>query len=113
MPAYILARIDVQDGDAYQEYMKHSPRIINKFGGRFLIRGGETVHLEGSEETHRIVLIEFPSMDQAKAFYASDEYSLARKLREGAGSANITAVDGYSMEQWEEIVLESSAFELP
>ena len=62
MTAYILARVDVRDWDRYGEYVKHTPRVIAKFGGRFLIRGGDAVTLEGPAETLRIVLIEFPSL---------------------------------------------------
>jgi len=57
MTAYIVAHVDIQDWDAYREYMRHTPRIIEKFGGRFIARGGEPVTLEGPEETLRIVLI--------------------------------------------------------
>jgi len=108
MTAYIVAHVDIQDWDAYREYMRHTPRIIEKFGGRFIARGGEPVTLEGPEETLRIVLIEFPSMDRAKAFYHSAEYAQTKKLRDGAGDAKFVAVDGYPIERWEEIARESA-----
>ena len=108
MTAYIVAHIDIRDWDAYREYMRHTPRVVHKFGGRFIARGGETVTLEGPEETLRVVLIEFPSMDQAKAFYNSAEYAQTKILREGAGTARFVAIDGYPIEQWEESVRESA-----
>jgi uncharacterized protein (DUF1330 family) len=80
--AYIVAHVDVEDWDAYREYMRHTPRVIQKFGGRFIARGGEMVTLEGPEETLRVVLIEFPYLEKAKAFYNSADYAQTKKLRE-------------------------------
>ena len=113
MTAYVLAQIDVKDIEDYREYMKHTPRIISQYGGRFLVRGGEMETLEGPGETLRMILIEFPSMEQAKTFYHSEEYTLARELRGGAGIARIIAIDGFTSGQWEEAVSESSQYTLP
>lgn len=113
MSAYILARIDVRDRDAYREYTLHTPRVIKRFGGRFLIRGGEMTTLEGPQETLRVVLIEFPSLAQAKAFYASPEYARVKKLRDGAGSGTFVAIDGYPLESWESAARESDELTLP
>jgi uncharacterized protein (DUF1330 family) len=111
--AYIIARVDVRDWDAYREYMRHTPRVIQKFGGRFIARGGETVTLEGPEETLRVVLIEFPSLEQAKAFYKSPEYARTKRLRAGGGEAQFVAVEGYPAEEWEEAARESASLEPP
>lgn len=70
------------------------------------------VTLEGAEETLRIVLIEFPSMEHAKAFYASPEYARAKKMRDGAGAAKFVAIEGYSMEAWEYAANESASLSL-
>lgn len=113
MSAYILAHVDIRDWDAYREYMQHTPRVIRQYGGRFIARGGEMVTLEGPEETLRIVLIEFPSMTDAKAFYNSPEYSETKRLREGAGSAKFVAIEGYPVERWEEAARESARLEPP
>jgi uncharacterized protein (DUF1330 family) len=94
MPAYIIARIDVTDWDRYKEYVKATPGVIAKFGGRFIVRGGEKVTLEGPEETRRVVLVEFPSMEQVRAFYASAEYEAVRRLRIGAAEAQLIAIEG-------------------
>lgn len=94
MPAYVIARIEVTNWDKYKEYVKETPGVIAKFGGRFIARGGEKVTLEGPEETRRVVLIEFPSMEKAKAFYSSPEYVMVRKLREGAAEAQLIAIEG-------------------
>lgn len=107
MTAYLLAHVDVKDWNAYKEYMKHTPRVIKQYGGTFLARGGETVTLEGDEETLRIVLIEFPTLEHAKNFYYSAEYKEIKKLRAGGGSAKLVAIDGYPIEKWEADVKES------
>jgi len=96
MPAYIIARLEVTDWTRYREYTKATPAVIEQFGGKFLVRGGELVTLEGPEETRRVVIIEFPSFERAKAFWHSKEYSQVRKLREGAAIGLFMAIDGYT-----------------
>ena len=96
MPAYLIARVQVTDWERYRQYTQATPAAIEKFGGRFIVRGGETITLEGAPETGRLVVIEFPSFDQAKAFYHSEEYSRARKLREGAATGQFLVVHGYA-----------------
>jgi uncharacterized protein (DUF1330 family) len=94
MSAYIIARIEVTDWDQYKEYTKVTPAIVEKFGGRFIARGGQTVTLEGPEENRRVVVLEFPSLEKAVEFYNSEDYQPAKKLRERAASASFIAVDG-------------------
>ena len=81
--------------------MLHSPRVVARYGGRFVARGGERVVLEGEDDGLRLVLIEFPSLDDARAFYNSPEYAALKRLREGAGEAQFIAIDGYPVEEWE------------
>ncbi len=94
MAAYIIVRMHVTDAERYKEYTKAAPDVVAQYGGRFIVRGGATVTLEGPEEKDRIVVLEFPSLDRAKAFYGSEEYTAAAKLREGAASAQFVAVEG-------------------
>lgn len=94
MAAYIIARVNVTDINQYKEYTKVTPAVIAEFGGKFLARGGETITLEGPEQTHRVVLIEFPSLEKAQEFYNSPEYGEAKNLRIGAATASFIAVDG-------------------
>ena len=94
MTAYLLGRVEITDPDRYKEYMKKTPGAIEKYGGRFIVRGGDVVTLEGPGETRRLVLIEFPSMEKAKEFYYSPEYQEAKKLRAGAASGQFLAIDG-------------------
>jgi len=97
MPAYIIARVHVTDWDRYRQYTKATPAAIEKSSGRFIVRGSATITLEGPQETARLVVIEFPSLDQAKAFYHSEEYSQAKKLREGAATGQFLVVEGYAV----------------
>ena len=94
MAAYMIARVNVTDWDKYNEYIKVTPGIITKFGGRFIVRGGETVTFEGPEEKWRIVVVEFPDLERAKEFYYSPEYTDAKKIREGAALAQFVAISG-------------------
>src|SRR5512140_211859 len=94
MPAYLIARVQVTDWDRYREYTQATPAAIERYGGKFIVRGGETPTLEGPPENGRVVVIEFPTLGQAKAFYASEEYTRARKLRAGAAHGQFIAVEG-------------------
>ncbi len=94
MAGYIIARVNVTDPEKYQDYTAVTPGLIAKYGGRFIVRGGEIATLEGPEETGRIVVVEFDSLEQAKAMYESEEYQAAIKLRAGAATAQFIAVAG-------------------
>lgn len=92
--AYILVQVDVTNSQQYGEYTKLSPGIIEKFGGRFVARGGRTETLEGTPAKGRIVIVEFPSFDRAQEFYKSAEYQAAKKVRDGAAAAQFVLVEG-------------------
>lgn len=94
MSAYVIARIEVTDPEQYQNYIKASTGVVQKFGGRFIVRGGRKVTLEGPEETRRVVVIEFPTLERAEEFYNSPDYVSARELRANAAKASLVAVDG-------------------
>lgn len=94
MAAYIVARVSVADPSLLKDYLNATPPIVEKYGGRFLARGGSTITLEGPEEARRVVIIEFPSLADAEAFYQSREYSQAKKLRADVAVAEFIAIDG-------------------
>ena len=94
MSAYLIIRVAVTDWDRYREYMALTPAALAKYKGRFIARGGESVTLEGPEETRRLALVEFPTLELAKTFYASPEYQAAKALRNGACEAEFIALDG-------------------
>ena len=94
MPAYIIARVEVTDWNQYREYTKATPDAIARYGGKFIVRGGELVTLEGEPETRRLVVIEFPTVERATEFYHSPEYTKVKKLREGAAIGQFLCVKG-------------------
>ncbi|HWV98107.1 MAG TPA: DUF1330 domain-containing protein [Candidatus Acidoferrum sp.] len=94
MSAYIIARVEVTDWARYREYTKETPASIALYGGKFIVRGGEITTLEGEAETRRLVVIEFPSLEQAKTFYHSPEYSRVKLLRADAAVGQFLAVEG-------------------
>ncbi|MFZ0748969.1 MAG: DUF1330 domain-containing protein, partial [Pyrinomonadaceae bacterium] len=67
MPAYIVVEIEVEDPVRYEDYKKMVPPSLAAYGGRFLVRGGQVENLEGDWAPKRLVMVEFPSVDQAKA----------------------------------------------
>ena len=94
MSAYLVVHVDISDIDQYREYTKLTPPIVEEYGGKFIARGGDVVTLEGPEETRRIVIIEFPSINAAKAFYYSEEYTKAIELRKDAADFELVAIEG-------------------
>ncbi|MDH5632577.1 MAG: DUF1330 domain-containing protein [Gammaproteobacteria bacterium] len=96
MAAYIVVRMKVDDPALLKAYQAATPAVIAQYKGRFIVRGGKTVTLEGPEESRRIVIIEFPTLADAEAFFHSPEYAEARKLRDDVSSAEFIAVEGIS-----------------
>jgi uncharacterized protein (DUF1330 family) len=94
MAAYVIAEVDVTDPVKYEDYKKLTPAAIAKHGGRFIARGGQTATLEGNWRPGRVVIIEFPSFEQARNFYTSVEYTAARRARAGAATMKMIVVDG-------------------
>jgi uncharacterized protein (DUF1330 family) len=91
--AYVVARVTVTNPEAYAEYVKGATEAIRKYGGRPLVRGGAYEALEGDARPRNVIL-EFESLEQAKRYYHSPEYQAAKAKREGAGIAEIVAVEG-------------------
>ena len=100
MPAYIVARINVTDPEQYEVYKSLAPITIKKYGGRYLTRGGPMETLEGPEETLRVVVLEYPDMETAKAFFDSPEYRKARDARKDAAEAQLILLDGLDTPLW-------------
>lgn len=97
MPAYLIGRVDVTDLEKWKEYAAAAGPAADKYGGKYLVRGGPSEGLENYEdEGKRIVVVEFPDMQAARDWYNSEEYQAAMKKRDGAGYARFTLVEGYS-----------------
>jgi uncharacterized protein (DUF1330 family) len=94
MAAYFVVDIDVHDSPWLEEYRRLVPGTIAKYGGRFIVRGGAFQVLEGSWQPKRLVLLEFPSTEQAKRWYDSEEYRPLKAMRLKASTSNLVLVDG-------------------
>ena len=94
MVAYVINDMEVTDPQLLDEYKKLSPATVVQYGGRFLARGGQMETLEGTWWPKRLVILEFPSVAQAKAWVNSPEYAPARRVRQKASRSNIIVVEG-------------------
>jgi uncharacterized protein (DUF1330 family) len=95
MSAYVFAFIDVQDPERYKEYAARVPPTIAAFGGTYVVRNGAKHPLEGNMPDRRAVLLKFPSVAQAKAWYESDAYKECRAIRTSASTGDIFIVEGW------------------
>ncbi len=94
MTAYIIATVTVLDPEAYRPYTVDVPAVIAQYGGRYLVRGGAVSAIEGDMALDRVVVIEFPSVEAARAFHASPEYAPLLVLRQSASHAQLVIVEG-------------------
>jgi uncharacterized protein (DUF1330 family) len=94
MPAYIIADVTVTNEEQMKQYREWSTRAMQEHGAEVLVRGGRVLPLEDGWTPERIVVLKFPDLAAAKAYYDSETYTKAREVREGAGSIRMIAVEG-------------------
>lgn len=95
MPAcYLVAQIDVRDPDAYEQYRPLAAASLEKHGGEYLVRGGEVTLVEGEGPLPRIVILKFPSKAKALAWYRSEDYAKALRIRLKAAASRSFLVEG-------------------
>lgn len=94
MAAYLISDITVRDRTAFEMYRTRAADAIHSYGGRYLARLGEVQVLEGSWNPDMIVIVEFPRLEQARAWYRSPEYAFALEMHDKALSRNLIVVDG-------------------
>ena len=94
MSAYIIAEVTVTDEEQMKRYREWSSRAIQEHGAEVLVRGGQVVPLEEGWAPGRVVVLKFKDLAAAQAYYHSETYTQARKVREGAGSIRMFAVEG-------------------
>ncbi len=95
MPAYVIATVtDAWDPEKLDEYRRRNTDAVANHGGRFVARGGTLEVLEGDAKLVRVVIIEFPDIDAARAWYASDEYAPLIQLRRSASTTDVVLVEG-------------------
>ncbi len=94
MAAYVIAEIEVTDQPTYDDYRGQVLATVEKYGGRFIVRGGRTETLEGGWAPKRLIVLEFPTMEQAQKWYRSPEYAPLIKLRQKGTRGKLVAVEG-------------------
>jgi uncharacterized protein (DUF1330 family) len=94
MPAYVIVETEIHDPERYSRYQAASPDAVHAGGGRFVVRGGELAVLEGDWDPSRLVILEFPDLETARRWYDSPQYQEARRLRDGAATLRMVAVQG-------------------
>ena len=97
MAAYLIADVDIIDVGAFETYRRDVPATEQRYGGRYLGRGGQTKVLEGDWEPHRLVIIEFPDMTSLTAWYDSPEYAPLKALRKTCARTRIIAMEGVAI----------------
>jgi uncharacterized protein (DUF1330 family) len=94
MSALIIVDIEVTDPVQYEDYKRLASAAIAAHGGRYLVRGGASEVLDGDWTPRRLVVLQFDSVEQAKAWRGSPEYAEAKKVRERCARANMVVVEG-------------------
>ncbi len=96
MPAYIIVDVNIHDPSQYEEYKRLTPASVHAYDGKFIVRGGATATLEGDWQPGRIVVLEFPTLERAKEWWASEMYAPAKALRQRISTTRMIVVDGVS-----------------
>ena len=94
MPAYMIVQATVTNPEQFAEYAARMPALVEKYGGKYRVLGGEVETLEGGWGYQALVISEWPSMDQARNMWYSDEYAELKKAREGALDVTVLLADG-------------------
>ena len=94
MSAYIVVQVEITNPVRYEDYRKMVPPTLTRFGGRFIVRGGQVETVEGTWAPKRFVVLEFPDADRARAWWASEEYAEAKALRQATSRTEMILVDG-------------------
>ncbi len=96
--AYVIANVQFTRPDKAQEYGHQLPATIQKFGGRYLARGGKVEVTEGNWQLRYVTIVEFPSLEQAKRWYESDEYERLKPIRREHAKSDIAFVEGVTQD---------------
>jgi uncharacterized protein (DUF1330 family) len=94
MAAYLIVYMTVSNPEQLKKYQAVTPAAVAKYDGRFIVRGGPKVTVEGPDEHRRIVVVEFPTFKRAQEFWDSPDYRAATELRKGAATFSAVIVDG-------------------
>lgn len=96
MPAaYVIVDIEVKDRDGFSRYVQEVGPLLERWGARYLVRGGDVEVLEGAWDHHTVVILEFPSRTVAEQFYESEEYAPLLALRRDSSDCMLAILEGY------------------
>tara|TARA_X000000950_G_scaffold77578_1_gene97422 strand:- start:13396 stop:13686 length:291 start_codon:yes stop_codon:yes gene_type:complete len=96
LSTYLIAEVNLKNLEDYSEYLSEVPKIISKYNGEYLVRGGKISHHEGEWKPKRVVVVKFPTRKEALAFYDSKEYNRFKIIRNKVADSNLIFVDGIS-----------------
>lgn len=94
MAAYVIVDITVTDPVRYEEVKQRTPAVVAQYGGKYLSRGGQTEGLHGGWQPSRLVLLEFESLEKARQWESSPEYTAIKQLRDRCAVVNMILVQG-------------------
>ena len=94
MAAYVIAEIEIIDAQAFEDYRREVPPTLVRYGGRFVVRGGQSETLEGTWQPKRLVVLEFPDRAAAKAWWSSQEYAGPKTVRQRSARTELLVIDG-------------------
>ena len=94
MTAYMITEIEITDPMRYEEYRKLVPASLEKYGGKFIARGGQVRTLEGDWDPKRLVITEWPSVERALEWYHSEEYREAKEIRHASSTGKMVLIEG-------------------
>lgn len=94
MAAYVIAQIEITDPVGYEEYKKMAESTVAAYGGRYLVRGGRVETLDGEWDPKRLVMLEFESVERAKEWWSSQEYAVAKELRQQTARSKMILAAG-------------------
>jgi uncharacterized protein (DUF1330 family) len=94
MAAYFIVEIDVKDPELWKDYVARVPAVLHKYGGRYVVRGGKLETMEGEWRPKRVTIVEFPSVEQGKRWYDSEDYRELKDLRIRATDSRMILVEG-------------------
>jgi uncharacterized protein (DUF1330 family) len=94
MCAYVIVEIDIVDPAGYEEYKQLASATVEKYGGKYVVRGGAAETLEGDWNPKRIVVLKFDSIQRAKEWLNCDEYREPRKMRHRTARTRMIVVEG-------------------
>ena len=95
---YVVTMVSVRDVEAYKPYIGPTGALVEKHGGRYLVRGGFDAVIEGEVDFDRLVVLEFDSVEKARAFYDDPEYVEVRKIRHANSVSTMILASGYEPE---------------